>query len=143
MITLLKRLFFGKKKVEISMNNTEEKSDGWLSRPRSGKKTSAILWILTFAISFLITMTFIGVNFYLIANDKSIINADVINSWVSFIEIWVYGLIWFSAFIAAGTTIKKVIEKPKEEANKFLDDLEKRRNNSNVENTKEGETPLL
>lgn len=122
MITLLKKLFFSKKTVKI-----EDSGEGWLSKSRSGKKTSAILWILTFAISFLITMTFIGVNFYLIANDKSIINADVINSWVSFIEIWVYGLIWFSAFIAAGTSIKKIIDKPNESADKFLEDLSKRK----------------
>lgn len=115
---------------QVIKSSTKQKY-GWLERPKSGKRTSAILWIATFIIGFALPVLVILLNYILATKDKDIfLDTSILTNWVDFIEVWVYGLIWFSGFIVMGTTAKEMLNRPKEEADKFLNELSENRSQS-------------
>jgi len=106
----------------------------WLDKPRSGKKLSAILWIATFITTFIITILIILLNYFAFSGEntnRNLIDSNLFQYWVDFIEIWIYGLIWFSGFIVVGTTAKKLTDVPQKSADEFLDKLNKKTDNDN------------
>lgn len=111
----------------ISHNNSKKEKKHvfhWLDKPKSGKRTSAVLWILTFSVTFMFAVLSVLLDFFLSMAGKPIaIDFRFLEQWVHFIEAWIYGLIWFSGFIVAGTTINGMVTKGREDADQFMQDL--------------------